>query len=414
MSEMEQKPEVKAAGRRRSGRLVWRLLPVLIVAAAAAAVAVVAMMPGRHSDPPPAERPPVNVKVELVAALPALADTITLPGVTEPNRTVKVPAEVSGRIERIACEEGRPCVAGDELIRLNTDLLQADYDRAKARREFDQRDYERIAELQRGGVSTSAELDQVRTRAAASKAAYDMAKASLDRAIIRAPIGGILDRVPVEQGEYVKPGDMVAEIVDVDVIKVVLDVPERDVHFLDVGATEEIFVKGGDGEYKVTGKIGYISELADAGSRTSRVEVVVDNRPVAGSGGSSGAGPSGASTTAPAAISAAPGKRPLRSGQIVRVRLTRRVLKGAIMVPLAAVIPLEDGYLVYVAEDGKAEKREVQLGLIKGSRIRVVSGLKEGDRLIVSGHRYVGPGQPVAVNEQAAAEPGSDGQAAGR
>lgn len=357
----------------------------------------------------------MNVKVELVAALPALADTITLPGVTEPNRIVKVPAEVSGRIEKIDCEEGRPCRAGDELIRLNTDLLQADYDRAKASSEFDQREYERIAELRRRGVSSAAELDQIRARAAASKAAFDAAKASLDRAIIRAPIGGILDRVPVEQGEYVKPGDVVAEIVDVDLIKVVLDVPERDVHFLDVGATEEIFVRGGDGEYKVTGKIGYISELADAGSRTSRVEVIVDNRPVAGSGGlPPGEGASGASTTAPASISAAPGKRPLRSGQIVRVRLTRRVLQGAIMVPLAAVIPLEDGYLVYVAEDGKAEKREVQLGLIKGSQIQVVSGLKEGDRLIVSGHRYVGPGQPVAVEEQAAAQPASDGPAAGR
>jgi len=159
MGEMEQKPEVEAAGGRRSGRLARRLLPALIVAAAAAVVAVVAMMPGRHSDPPPAERPPVNVKVELVAALPALADTITLPGVTEPNRIVKVPAEVSGRIEKIDCEEGRPCRAGDELIRLNTDLLQADYDRAKASSEFDQREYERIAELRRRGVSSAAELD---------------------------------------------------------------------------------------------------------------------------------------------------------------------------------------------------------------------------------------------------------------
>ncbi len=405
MSEMEQKPEVEAAGGRRSGRLARRLLPALIVAAAAGAVAVVARMPGRDGDPPPTERPPVNVKVELVRALPALADTITLPGVTEPNRIVKVPAEVSGRIERIACEEGRPCRAGDELIRLNTDLLQADYDRAEASSEFDQREYERVAELRRGGVSSPAELDQIGTRAAASEAAFDAARASLDRAVIRAPIGGILDRVPVEQGEYVKPGDVVAEIVDVDVLKVVLDVPERDVHFLDVGAAEEIFVRGGDGEYKVTGKIGYISELADAGSRTSRVEVVVDNRPVAGSG---------RATTAPAVLSAASGKRPLRSGQIVRARLTRRVLKGAIMVPLAAVIPLEDGYLVYVAEDGKAEKRQVQLGLIKGRRIRVLSGLTEGDRLIVSGHRYVGPGQPVAVDEQKGAVPQGAGRAAGR
>jgi membrane fusion protein (multidrug efflux system) len=359
----------------------------------------------------------VNVKVEVVRALPALADTITLPGVTEPNRVVKVPAEVREGIKRIACEEGRPCRAGDELILLDTDRLQAECDKTKESAEFAQREYERLTKLHGRGVSSPAELDRVRTQAAVSKAAYDIAKADLDRATIRAPIGGILNRVLVEKGEFVNPGDVVAEIVDVDTVKVVLDVPERDVHFLEVGASEEVFVKATDGEHKVTGKIGYISELADASSRTSRVEIFVDNKPVPEPRPSApGGGPAGASTTAPAPASApaAPGKRPLRSGQIVRVRLTRRVLQGVIMVPLAAVIPLEEGYVVYVAQDGKAARREVQLGFIKGRSVRVLSGLAEGDRLIVSGHRYVGPGDPVAVQEQKDAKPASAGQAAGR
>ncbi len=124
-------------------------------------------------------------------------------------------------------------------------------------------------------------------------------------------------------------------------------------------------------ERHLTGQITYISALADQGTRTTRIEVLVDNH-----------------------------EHRLRSGQIVRARLTRRVLRDALLIPLAAVIPLEKGYSVYVVRDGQAELRQVELGLLKGRDVQVLSGLAPGDELIVSGHRYVGPGQKVKVVEQ--------------
>ena len=90
----------------------------------------------------------------------------------------------------------------------------------------------------------------------------------------------------------------------------------------------------------------------------------------------------------------------IRSGQIVRVRLTRRVLKNIIMVPLLAVIPMEDAKAVYVVEAGKAERREVKLGFLKGRSVLIRDGLRSGDQLIIAGHRYVGPGQPVRVTSE--------------
>ncbi|MBU0617299.1 MAG: hypothetical protein KKI02_06265, partial [Planctomycetes bacterium] len=128
-------------------------------------------------------------------------------------------------------------------------------------------------------------------------------------------------------------------------------------------------------ETRLTGQVSYISELADELTRTTRVEITVGN----------------------------PEHR-LRSGQIIRARLTRRVLTDVIMIPLGSVIPLEQGRVVYVANDGQAERREVELGLIKGRSVRILSGLKAGDRVIVAGHRYVGPGQPVTVVEQQSSE----------
>ncbi len=166
---------------------------------------------------------------------------------------------------------------------------------------------------------------------------------------------------------------------DIDTVKVVVHVPERDVPFLKKYRKEDIFA-GPNDTRRLVGRINYISELAHPEALTTRVELEVKNAPAAGPDG----------------------KRPLRSGQIVRVHLTRRILKDIIMVPLAAVIPLEKGHALYVVENGRAVRRDVTLGLIKGDRIRVLSALRAGDRLIVSGHQYVGPGQKVNIRSPVA------------
>lgn len=320
----------------------------------------------------PAKPQPVNVTVEVVRAAADLPEEFKLPGVVEPNRVVEVSAEVAGRVERIGIPQGRICKAGDRLVFLNTDILRAAHDRAKAQAEFDERDLRRLAQARGRGVATATELDQAGTRAAASRAAFDLAAAHLARATIAAPVGGVLNDVLVEVGEYVSGGTPVARIVDVDTVKVVVDSPEREVHMLRLGQGSLISA-GVPGGREVTGKITYIGELADPRARTTRVEISVSNPP------------------------GADGRRVLRSGQIVRVRLVRRVLARAILIPLSAVIPLESGQAVYVVEGGKASRRRVELGFFRGKHVRVISGLADGDRLIVSGQRYVGPGQAVRV-----------------
>ncbi len=360
-------PGGPASGLRR--KRSRRLVPALIVLLVAAGVAVVASIPAAKPPLKPAEVPPVDVRVMQVQPEPKVPDSIHLPAVVEANRVINVAAEVAGRIERIAAEEGREVRAGELIVQLNKDLLQADYDRAKATAEYDQREYERMAELLKRDLATPAEHDQARTKAAASKAELDAAQARLDRSDIYAPINGFLEDLTVELGEYVKAGDPVARIVDIDTAKVVADVPERDVPYFSVGALEQVIFQLRGQERELPGTILYIGELADPKTRTSRVEIEVKNP-----------------------------QHLLRSGQIVGAVLTRRVLEDVIMVPLGVVIPLESGKAVYVVEDGKAQRREVELGLIKGTNVQVLpGGLRAGDLLVVSGQRLVAPGQPVNI-----------------
>lgn len=352
---------------------------VTILATAVALGAALVTAGCNKKNQPPVKAKPVNVTVQTVEQLSEFVDMFFLPGVVEPNRVVKVCAEVAATIERFDCREGLTYKAGKKLIYLNTELLKPDYDRAKAQHDFDNADLARVKKLYDGGLATPTEMDQAKARWLTSKAALEAADAKLRRAVIEARISGVLNRLPKEEGEYVIPGECVGEIVDIDTVKVVVHVPERDVPFLKKYRDEDIFAGPNDAR-RLVGRINYISELAHPQALTTRVELEVKNTP--------GTGPDG--------------KRALRSGQIVRVHLTRRILKDVIMVPLAAVIPLEKGYVLYVVENGRAVRRGVTLGLIKGDRIRIVAGLRAGDRLIVAGHQYVGPGQKVNIRSPVA------------
>ena len=333
-----------------------------------------------------------QVTVQTIQPIPQLFDIIELPGMAQPKRVVHVTAEVSGRIEEILATEGAPISCNETesvIVRLNTDLLQAEYDRFKSEADYHQRDYDRLERARTRGVATQTEVDQARMRAETLKAQMELADAKLDRSVIKAPIDGIVNLLPVEEGEYVQPGTLVAQIVDLDDIKVVVDVPERDISFLELRAAVPVIVTKLGGEAQTfAGTITYISRLADTSTFTSRIEVTVDNHD---------------------------GR--LRTGQIVDVRLTRRIIADAVMIPLDTVLPDEKGHVVYVVTDGLAKRRAVSLGIFQGDLVQIVSGLSAGDQLIVENHHYVAEGQAVQVGpsleQLLRAEPSSTSKPAG-
>jgi len=353
---------------RKSGRLFRFAVKAVIVLIAVGLLAGLIMMPADKDEPAPTEAPPVNVTVETVVAEPELADAFDLPAVVEPNRVVTISAEVAGRIERILSAEGRQVAAGSLLIELNADLIRPQVERAQAQYDRDEIEYKRMAELVDMEATSRSDLDDATASLAASKAQLAEVRARLERTRILAPISGVLNDLPVEEGEYVQPGMPVAELVETNPVKVVVDVPERDVAFFEVGRPAEVFANVRGKEISRTGTITFINELADPQTRSTKMEVSVAND-----------------------------EGLLRSGQIVRVRLTRRILHNAILIPLLAVIPMEQGHAVFVVNSSEAQRREVELDIIQGDRVRVKEGLKPGEKLIVAGHRFVAPGQTVTV-----------------
>lgn len=360
---------------------------MLILVIAFGGVYAVSQIPKKSDDLKVLPIPAVTVTLQRIdpitsASTPELAqqlrDTFDVPAVVAPNRIVPVSAEVAARVEQLPREKGQSVKAGELLVELNTDLLKADVDRVTAQSQFAGNELKRVRELKDKGAATQNEVDNLKTVQDVSLAELKSAQAKLDRAKIFAPVDGLLDDRPVEKGQYVSPGNLVARIVDTSIVKVMVDVPERDIAYFRIGQEQEILFSKGDIssglQDRKVGKITYVGALANEQTHTTRIEVSIPN-------------PDGQ----------------LRSGQMVTARLTRQILDQLIVIPLEAVIPLEEGKVVYVAQNDVAQQRTIQLGTIKGSGVQVLSGLNKGDRLIVSGQRYVTTGQKIHEDPSPAA-----------
>ncbi len=97
------------------------------------------------------------------------------------------------------------------------------------------------------------------------------------------------------------------------------------------------------------------------------------------------------------------GDRRLKPGLLARMEVPRRQLEGALLVPLEALIDLGEQRALFVVSGGRAERRIVTLGPVIGERVVIASGLAPGERVIVEGEQRVADGQPV--EEAAAAAP---------
>lgn len=366
-------------------------IPLVVVVGIAALLIIKLALPAPAKDTPVVDVPRTNVTVMTVEPIAEFEDTVSLKSIIEPWAVIEISAEVAGRIEAIYVAEGDKIAPGQKLVELERDLLEAEYAQARAQAQFDEREVERVeAAAQRGGAASAMEVDMARSNAAASEARMKYRAAQLRRTEIvspavvanrpnPAPIIGTVSELPVEVGEYLQPGMPVVTIIDLTDAKVIVDMPEKDIRYFRVGdeAAVQIDALGSPGEpYEATGTVHFINPSADPATRTFRVELRLPN-------------PDGL----------------IRAGMIATVQMKRRTLNDVIMVPLAAVIPLERGYEVYVAEDDVARSRQVRLGLLRGTRAQLLPVgdrpfLKAGDQLIVEGQRFVTDGQPVLVRPE--------------
>jgi membrane fusion protein (multidrug efflux system) len=311
-------------------------------------------------------------KVKIVEVMPVpLTDYLVLPGTVRPYEEIDLAAKSPGTVKWVGPKEGDRIQKGEKLLELDMELASTRVTEARARYNQAVKDYDRMKKLSEEGIVSKGQFDAAKTALDTSKAALDAVEVSLDEGNLTAPISGILDRLTVDRGEYLNPGQTVMKIVNINKVKVELPVPEKDILYFKKGQPVDIEMENTTGEKReFSGVIDFVSMTAEATTRTYVVKVVVNNP-----------------------------DQVLRPGMIVRAHLVRRDLQEAIAVPFFTIIDREDGKAVFVVEDGVARVRPIEYGIFQQNIVEIRSGLAIGEQLVIVGQRTLVDGEKVDVTD---------------
>lgn len=344
---------------------------ILVGAAAVAGVVLIAMLGSGGAKEQAAEAvapqtaiQAVKVNVTDVKPVP-LNDILILPGQTEALHDVVLSAERGGRVEWIGPKEGEVVETGQAIVKIDMAAATAALNKAKASYVLSKKLAKRRQKLHSSNVLSKEELDQAETDLALARGNLREAQVAYDQGLVKAPFKGVVNNLYIDPGEYVDTGAPVADLVNVDSIRINVNVPEMDVRYLKKGEFAQVTVDAYKGE-KWTGEIYFVAFKADPATKTFKVRVVVNNED---------------------------GR--IRPGMLARVSFQRRTIPDAITAPLFAILDKGGERIVFVAEDGVARARTVTLGVISDEHVQIVDGLKAGDKLIVTGQTEVEEGTRV-------------------
>lgn len=327
----------------------------------------------KDEDTPTVVKPEkvVPVTVERVA-LNDLTEYFTLPANLEAWEDLSLAAEIAGSIQSIHFKEGDRVQKNEVLLEIDPETIKSYLHRDQQNVEIIKRKFKRFQELETDGLISKQELDDLENGLTAAKSALETTKLQLKKSSPRAPVSGIVDRIYVDRGEYVDPGNPLLRLVQVGKLKVIADVPEKDVAFLKVGQSVEIIpaLINTRSSAPISGNIEHIAFSANPTTRTYRTKIVIDNS-----------------------------SSKLRPGMIVRAKFIRQQLEQVISIPLFAVMDRDGEKIVFLAENGVARKVNVAIGSSIGQRVVIEQGLSKDQTLIVEGQQLLADGARIVAGE---------------
>ncbi len=337
---------------------------------------------------------PVGV-VEVLVRDVVLWDDFT--GRVESPHDVAIQPRVSGYVEKIPRKEGVDVKDGDLLFlidprpfRAELEQARANVQRSKTEVALTQNEARRAVKLLAENVITREDHDsriaaaaQAKADLRAAEAARDVAELNLGFTEVRAPLDGRISRALVSVGDFVTGGvpsaTTLTTLVSTDPIYVYFDCDEQT--FLRYGDAARRGAAPSPRKEKLT---ALVARATDEGFPFRGTVDFVDNRVAVDTG------------TIRLRVVLRNADHALTPGLFARVRLQGRGMARTLLVDEKSVLTDQDRKYVYIAKDGKATRRDVELGRSVGRFRMVEKGLAEGDRVIVSGVQRVRPDMPIA------------------
>ncbi|HVY20422.1 MAG TPA: efflux RND transporter periplasmic adaptor subunit [Bauldia sp.] len=303
-------------------------------------------------------------KVAVATATPEQHQrAIILSCTTRADHRAQATARGAGTVVELNISRGTKVKAGDIVATLSDEARTAAVQQAQAQLDKAQSDYNANSKLIQTGDAPRNSLATLEAGVKSAQAALAAAQAEADRSVVRAPIDGIVDTVPVQVGQAVQIGGEVAEIVDPDPMLAVGSVSEARRASLLVGQSAEVrFIDG----KKVSGSVDFVGLSADKATRTYPVEVKMPNP-----------------------------TSEIADGVTCEMTVLLAPIEAA-AVPRSALVFSDDGRLGVRIADPNSKAQFVPVNLVDDGLSQVwVTGLQGVTRVIVVGQDFVKDGDPV-------------------
>lgn len=298
-----------------------------------------------------------------------LDNAFTTTGTLLPNEEVELRSEVSGRVTHIGFEEGRKVAAGQVLVRINDDDLQAQLRKAEANLELATDAAARQEQLLAVKGLSQETYDAAVAQRIGYQADVDNLRAAIARTTIRAPFSGTVGLRSISEGGYVSPALTIARLAQTDPMKLDFSVPERSALQMKPGTRVRFTVEADTMHYDA--EVYAVEPSVDPSTRTMQVRARTTN---------------------------AHGR--LVPGSFAKVEVRLAAITDALTIPAEALIPDIQGQKVMVLKDGKAKSVRVEVGIRTENEVQLISQVQPGDTVITSALLAVRDGMPLRPAER--------------
>lgn len=309
--------------------------------------------------------PPMPVEVAQ-AQIQKVEDKFEAVGTIEAIEAITVVSEIDAAVVALPFREGGFIRRGELIAQLDDSQLAAELARAEALERQSHTNYERVKSVVDQKAGTPQDLDDAAAGLKVADANLALAKARFSKTRIVAPFDGMIGARRVSVGTFLRAGQTITELANIDEIRANFSTPERFLPQLNRGAEVAVSTTAYPG-YEVKGRIIAIEPVLDAGTRSARVVARVSN----------------------------PGRkfRPGMSANISAVLSTRT---GAITIPSEAVFASGNQSFVFIVKpDSTVARVAISLGTRLADVVEVVQGLDSGSRVVRAGHQKLFDGARV-------------------
>lgn len=297
----------------------------------------------------------------------SLSGQFMLPAKVEPVNEADITINSAGKLQNLEIDLGSVVKKGQVLGSIDNSLKKLNLQSTQLLVDKYERDFNNYKELYKGNAASENEFTNAKYNYENAKTQAAQIRQQIEDGNLVAPVSGVIVKKNVEEGEFVNVGSVIATVVDISSLKASVMVSEKDIYRLHKGMPVAIYCDIYPGK-TFKGNVRYISPKGDE-SHNYEVEVTIENNHNA----------------------------LIKAGTFVRVKFDVKNEASALQIPKKALVEGVKNPYVYIIDSNRAVVRKLVLGREAGENIEVLSGLQNGEEVIISGQINLTEGSLVEV-----------------